>query len=61
MQSLTPGETFVLEGGGAAVVTRVGKPKQWEPDREFRDPYGNSLRRVVGTFKFTGWVELMTV
>lgn len=61
VEGLTAGTSFVLEEGGSAVVRHVGPPKRWEPDREFHDEYGNGFRRVVGTFKFTGWVEIMTV
>ncbi len=60
-EALTPGMVFLLEHGGVATVTRVGQPERWEPNRVFRDPYGNSFRRVIGTFQFTGWVPLMTV
>lgn len=61
VENLMPGIAFVLEEGGAATVTRVGRPKRWEADREVRDAHGNGFRRVVGTFKFTGWVPLMSV
>jgi hypothetical protein len=61
VEALTPGMIFVLERGGVATVTRVAQPERWQPDQVFRDPSGNSLRRVVGTFRFTGWVQLMTV
>ncbi len=58
---LTPGMAFLLEDGSVATVTSVGQPKRWEPDREHRDAHGNGFRRVVGTFKYTGWVPLMSV
>ncbi len=61
VEHLTPGMKFVLEDGGTATVTKVGVPKQWEPNDEHHDAYGNGYRRVVGTYKFTGWVPLMTV
>lgn len=61
VENLVVGAVFVLEEGGTATVTRVGVPKQWESDKEYRDAYGNGFRRVVGTFKFTGWVPLMSV
>jgi hypothetical protein len=61
VEAMTPGMVFLLELGGVATVTKVAQPERWQPDRECRDPWGNGFRRVVGTFKFTGWVQLMTV
>jgi hypothetical protein len=61
VEDLTPGVAFVLEDGGPAVVTRVGRPERWDPGRELLDAHGNGFQRVVGTFRFTGWIELMTV
>ncbi len=60
-EGLTPGMQFLLEDGGVATVTKVDPPKPWQPNSEFRDPYGNAFRRVIGTFKYTGWVPIMTV
>jgi hypothetical protein len=61
VEALTPGTDFLLEDGGSAKVTGVSKAERWEPEREVLDDHGNGFRRVVGTFKFTGWVQLMTV
>ena len=61
VEALAVGAAFLLEEGGTATATRVGVPRRWEPNREVRDAHGNGFRRVVGTFKFTGWVPLMSV
>jgi hypothetical protein len=61
VETVVPGMVFLLELGGAATVTKASPPERWHPDREFRDPDGYGFRRVIGTFQFTGWVQLMTV
>ncbi len=60
-EALGPGMQFWLEDGSVATVTKVDLPAPWQPDNEFRDPYGNAFRRVIGTFKYTGWVPIMTL
>jgi hypothetical protein len=61
VEGLTPGMEFLLELGGSATVTKVNTPQPWDPNAEFRDGNGNAFRRVIGTFRFDGWVQLMTV
>jgi hypothetical protein len=61
VEQLLPGMQFLLELGGISTVTKVSKPQPWDPEAEFRDGYGNAFRRVIGTFQFDGWVQLMTV
>lgn len=58
---LTPGMQFLLEAGGIATVTKVDRPELREPPPPDVDANGNSLKRVVGTFKYTGWVPLLEV
>jgi hypothetical protein len=61
VEELKPGMQFLLEPGGFATVGTVSTPQLWNPDGEFRDGYGNAFRRVIGTFRFEGWVAIMTV
>jgi SEC-C motif/Pretoxin HINT domain len=61
VESMTAGMVFQLELGGVATVTQVAQPEPWPRNRGFQDPHGNVFRRVVGTFEFTGWVQLMTI
>jgi hypothetical protein len=58
---LEPGMRFRLEEGGVATVTQVKRPDLWDPPDPRKDKDGNSLRRVVGTFRYTGWVPLIEV
>ena len=52
---LKPGMRFRLEDGGFATVTKVDEPKVWEPPSQEKDKHGNSVRRVIGTVKYTGY------
>lgn len=56
---LKPGMQFRLEDGGVATTTKVEAPKVWEPPSQERDGNGNSLRRVIGTVKYSGYYPRM--
>ena len=53
------GMEFYLEGGTIAIVTKVGTPKQHSPPNNGKDANGNSLKRVIGTVKYTGNYPVM--
>ena len=56
VEHLKPGMRFRLhrELGGTALVTGVSKPKAGSPLSDETDFFGNSLRDVLGTVKYTG-------
>ena len=56
---LKPSMQFRLEDGGVATTTKVEAPKVWEPPSHERDVNGNSLRRVIGTVKYSGYYPRM--
>jgi hypothetical protein len=59
VEELQPGMHFVLEGGGVATATKVDQPTTWPPPDPEHDRFGNAPRGVIGTFKYTGWVQLI--
>lgn len=61
VEALQPAMTFRLEDGGVATVTRVEPPKTYEPPSQERDANGNSLRRVIGTVKYTGYYPRLDI
>jgi len=56
---LKSGMQFRLEDGGVATTTKVEEPKVWELPSQQRDANGNSLRRVLGTVKYSGYFPRM--
>ena len=52
---LEPAMRFRLEDGGIATVASVEEPRVREPAPQEKDEHGNSLRRVIGTVKYTGY------
>jgi hypothetical protein len=58
-EHLSVGMRFHLEGGMVATVTKVEPPKIWHPPPPQRDAYGNSLKHVVGTVKYSGHYPVM--
>jgi hypothetical protein len=61
VEELQPAMVFRLEDGGVATVTRVEPPKVYEPPSQERDANGNSLRRVIGTVKYTGYYPRLDI
>ena len=55
VETLQPGMLFRLEDGGVATVTQIESPEVWEPPSEEKDANGNSVRRVIGKVKYTGY------
>ena len=43
------------------MVAKVEEPKVWEPPSQEKDEHGNSLRRVIGTVKYTGYFPRLDV
>jgi hypothetical protein len=53
------GMQFFLEDGMVATVFRVEQPRECPPPPAGKDAHGNSLKRVVGTVKYSGNYPIM--
>ena len=61
VQSLAAGMEFVLQLGGVATVAKVNSPRPWKAQPTIVNRHGFGFKRIIGTFKYTGMVHLMSV